>query len=38
MTKGGSGVEKVDYLAWGDMERILHRQARKEITKKEAMI
>ena len=36
MTKGGSCVEEGDYLAWGDMEWILHGQAKKETTDKEA--
>ena len=36
MTRGGSCVEEGDYLAWGDMEWILHGQARKETTEKEA--
>ena len=36
MTKGGSCVkEEGDYLAWGDMEWILHGQARIETTEKE---
>ena len=32
MTMGGSCIEEGDYLAWGDMEWILHGQARKETT------
>ena len=35
MTRGGSCVEEGDYLAWRDMEWILHGQARKETTEKE---
>ena len=35
MTRGGSCVEEGDYLAWGDMEWILHGQARKETMEKE---
>ena len=34
-TKGGSCAEEGDYLAWGDMEWILHGQARKETIEKE---
>ena len=30
MTRGGSCVEKGDYLAWGDMEWIMHGQAKLE--------
>ena len=35
MAKGDSCVEEGDYLAWGDMEWILHGQARKETIEKE---
>ena len=35
MTEGGSCVEEGDYLAWGDMEWILHGQARIETVDKE---
>ena len=35
MTRGGSCVEEGDYLAWGDMEWILHGQAKIETTEKE---
>ena len=36
MTSGQSCVEEGDYLAWGDMEWILHGRAKKETTEKEA--
>ena len=35
ITRGGSCVEEGDYLAWEDMEWILHGQAKKETTEKE---
>ena len=35
MTQGGSCVQEGDYLSWGDMEWILHGQARMETTEKE---
>ena len=35
MTRGESCVEEGDYLAWGDMEWILHGQARMETIEKE---
>ena len=35
LTSGGCCVEEGDYLAWGDMEWILHGQARKETIEKE---
>ena len=35
MTRGGSCVEEGDYLAWEDMEWILHGRARKETIEKE---
>ena len=35
MTSGGTCNEEGDYLAWGDMEWILHGQARKETIEKE---
>ena len=35
MTRGERCVEEGDYLAWGDMEWILHGQAWKETTERE---
>ena len=35
MTRGGICIEEGDYLAWGDMEWILHGQAKIETTEKE---
>ena len=35
ITSGGSCVDEGDYLAWSDMEWILHGQARMETTEKE---
>ena len=35
LTKGGSCAKEGDYLAWGDMEWILHGKAKTETTEKE---